>query len=168
MATVSDVPCTKAVVAEAHSTRGEDLNRSQNAQVQEDRNSKSTRPCGDQSRKTSRAAPQRGKMDGETKTISACLRNPELWDLFHSQDTEMIITKAGRYVNVFHGDFLKEIQVYICRINSGSKEFNSTIRCFSSSIDLCTLPRRWNTQASFKTLQIWIFSKKRRKQKIKL
>lgn len=134
MATVSDVPCTKAVVAEAHSTRGEDLNRSQNAQVQEDRNSKSTRPCGDQSRKTSRAAPQRGKMDGETKTISACLRNPELWDLFHSQDTEMIITKAGRYVNVFHGDFLKEIQVYICRINSGSEEFNSTIRCFSSSI----------------------------------
>ena len=142
MATVSDVPCTKAVVAEAHSTRGEDLNRSQNAQVQEDRNSKSTRPCGDQSRKTGRAAPQRGKMDGETKTISACLRNPELWNLFHSQDTEMIITKAGRYVNVFHGDFLKEIQVYICRINSGSKEFNSTIKCFSSSIDLCTLPRR--------------------------
>ena len=166
MATVSDVPCTKPVVVEAHFTRGEDLNRSQNAQVQEDRNSKSTRPCGDQSRKTSRAAPRRGKMDGETKTISACLRNPELWDLFHSQDTEMIITKAGRYVNVFHGVFWKEIQVYICRINSGSKEFNSTIRCFSSSIDLCTLPRRWSTQASFKTLQIWIFSKKRRKQKI--
>lgn len=130
MATVSDVPCAKAVAAEAHSTRGEDSNRSQNAQVQEDRNSKSRTPCGDQSKKTSRLAPRRGKMDDETKTISACLRNPELWDLFHSQDTEMIITKAGRYVNVFHGVFWKEIQVYICCINSGRKEFNSTIMCF--------------------------------------
>lgn len=135
LATVSDVPCTKAVVAEAHSTRGEDLTRSQNAQVQEDRNSKSTRPCGDRSRKTSRAAPRRRKMDGETKTISACLRNPELWDLFHSQDTEMIITKAGRYVNVYHGVFWKEIQVYICRINSGRKLKSSIVRLCVFKLD---------------------------------
>ncbi|XP_068740032.1 T-box transcription factor mls-1-like [Montipora capricornis] len=35
-------------------------------------------------------------MEGEGKTISARLRNPELWELFHQEETEMIITKAGR------------------------------------------------------------------------
>ena len=37
-------------------------------------------------------------MESEAKTISARLRNPELWELFHREETEMIISKAGRYV----------------------------------------------------------------------
>ena len=100
MATVSKADsCAKPVVTEAHSTRDENAKRNQHAPDYEDRNSKSKRPCEDQSRKAGRAV--RGRkttMDGEAKTISARLRNPEIWDLFHSEETEMIITKAGRYV----------------------------------------------------------------------
>ena len=108
IATVSKESCPKAVVAEAHSTRDEDVKRSQNAQVHKDWNSKSKRPCDYPSKKAVCAA--RGeKMDGEAKTISVRLRNPELWDMFHRQDTEMIITKAGRYVDIFSCVLLEEL-----------------------------------------------------------
>lgn len=91
IATVPTDTCPKAVVAEAHSTRDETTKGTPDAQ---DRNSKSKRPCAEKRRKK---AGGKTTMEGETRTISARLRNPELWDLFNREETEMIITKAGRY-----------------------------------------------------------------------
>lgn len=86
--------CTeKTVVAETHSTR--DKASKQNTDAQ-DRNCKSKRHC--EARKKNIQAANRAKMEGEQSSITARLRNQELWEMFHREETEMIITKAGRYL----------------------------------------------------------------------
>ena len=37
----------------------------------------------------------------DTDSIRVTLQNKEMWTKFHAVGTEMIITKAGRYVNLF-------------------------------------------------------------------
>ena len=93
IATTSKDACSEVVLAEAHSTRDETLERVPDAQ---DRNSKSKRPCGNQKQRAAGATGGKTTMEGEARTISARLRNPELWEVFRREETEMIITKAGR------------------------------------------------------------------------
>lgn len=95
VATHREHACSEPVVAKTHSSRDPASKRNQDAQNQ---NSKSERPC-EARRKTTPAA-HITAMEGnrEGRTISARLRNQELWEVFHSEETEMIITKAGRLV----------------------------------------------------------------------
>lgn len=101
--------CPKAVLVGTHSTREKPTRRGPDAQ---DRNSKSKRPCENR-RKKAGAASGKTSMEGEARTISARLRNPELWELFHREETEMIITKAGRYVFIQFICFLAKFKVVI-------------------------------------------------------
>lgn len=90
IATLRKDTCSEAVVAKTHSSRDQASKRNPDAQ---DQTAKSKRPCEARRKNGSAAA-----MEGEGTTISARLRNQELWEMFHSQETEMIITKAGRSV----------------------------------------------------------------------
>ena len=96
--------CLKVVLPEARSTREETSKRAQGAR---NRNFKSKRPLGIRKQNAAgRLTGEKATMEGEGKTISARLRNPELWELFHQEETEMIITKAGRYVQTLITSFL--------------------------------------------------------------
>ena len=88
--------CPKAVVVETHSPRAQSSKR--NPSHAQARNSKSKKPRETRKKKTTAA--NRTTMEDEGRTISARLRNQELWEMFHREETEMIITKAGRYVLV--------------------------------------------------------------------
>ncbi|KAL9988918.1 hypothetical protein ACROYT_G003413 [Oculina patagonica] len=80
IATLRKDTCIEAVIAKTHSSRDQASKRNPDAQ--------------DQTAKTKR--PRDAAMEGEGRTISARLRNQELWEMFHGEETEMIITKAGR------------------------------------------------------------------------
>lgn len=121
IATTSKDTCTKVVLAEAHSTRDETSKRTPDAQ---DRNSKSNRPCGNHKKRAAGTTGGKTTMEGEARTISARLRNPELWEVFRREETEMIITKAGRYVGFLVYMFCGEIFVSINRPNT----INSSVR----------------------------------------
>lgn len=88
-----DDACWKAVEAETHSSRDQTSKRCPDAQ---DQNSKSNRPCEARGKKAPAANRTAMEGDREGRTISARLRNQELWEMFNSEGTEMIITKAGR------------------------------------------------------------------------
>ena len=90
-----DDACWKAVEAETHSSRDQTSKRCPDAQ---DQNSKSNRPCEAKGKKPPAANGTAMEGDREGRTISARLRNQELWEMFNSEGTEMIITKAGRLV----------------------------------------------------------------------
>ena len=51
-----------------------------------------TKPSCQNSQETS------GQIKTEDSNVRVNLQNKEMWDKFHSVGTEMIITKAGRYV----------------------------------------------------------------------
>ena len=102
ISTLHSDTCPEAVVAETHSSRVQVSKPNPDAQC---RNSKSKRPC-EAARKKASAA-NRTTMEGEGRTISARLRNQELWAMFHREETEMIITKAGRSVFSFNFYVLK-------------------------------------------------------------
>lgn len=89
--------CPEAVVAETHSSRVQVSKPNPDAQ---DRNSKFKRPC--EARRKKASAANRTTMESEGRTMSARLRNQELWAMFHREETEMIITKAGRSVFSFN------------------------------------------------------------------
>lgn len=93
ISTLRSDTCCKADVAETHSSRVQ-VSKPNHA-VAQDQNSKS-RPYKAPRKKASAA--NRTAMEGEGRTISARLRNQELWMTFHREETEMIITKAGRLV----------------------------------------------------------------------
>ena len=86
------------VASETHSSRVQ-VSKPNHPDAQ-DRNSKSKRPCEAPRKKAS--AINRTAMEGEGRTISARLRNQDLWAMFHREETEMIITKAGRFVFSFN------------------------------------------------------------------
>lgn len=91
---ISTLPIdTCAERVEMHSTRVRTLQLNTDAQ---DRNSKTKRLFQGSRGKIHTA--KRTKMEGEHSTITVRLRNKELWEMFHLEETEMIITKAGRYV----------------------------------------------------------------------
>lgn len=91
---ISTLPIdTCAERVEMHSTRVRTLQLNTDAQ---DRNSKTKRLFQGSRGKIHIA--KRTKMEGEHSTITVRLRNKELWEMFHLEETEMIITKAGRYV----------------------------------------------------------------------
>lgn len=93
--TASKNACPKVVLIESCSSREESSKR---APIARSRNFKSTRSLGKRRKQNapSRLTGGKAAMENEGKTISARLRNPELWQVFHEEETEMIITKAGR------------------------------------------------------------------------
>jgi len=100
ISTLPSDTCPEDVGAEKHSSRVRVSKPNPDAQ---DQNSKSKRPR-EAPRKKASAAKRTG-MEGESRTISARLRNQELWMMFHREETEMIITKAGRFVFLFNFTF---------------------------------------------------------------
>ena len=122
IATNSKDTCSRVLLAEAHSTRDETSKRTPDAQ---DRNFKSKRPCGNHKKRAVGATGGKTTMEGEARTISARLRNPELWEVFRREETEMIITKAGRYVGFLVYMFFGEIR--FVSINHPNT-INSTVR----------------------------------------
>lgn len=90
--------CPEDLVAETHSSRVQ-VSKTNHPDAQ-DRNSKSKRPCEAPRKKAS--ATNRTAIEDEGRTISARLRNQDLWAMFHREETEMIITKAGRFVFSFN------------------------------------------------------------------
>ena len=100
ISTLRSDTCPEDGVAEKHSSRVQVSKPNPDAQ---DQNSKSKRPCEAPRKKVSAA--KRTTMEGESRTISARLRNQELWMMFHREETEMIITKAGRFVFLLNFTF---------------------------------------------------------------
>ena len=98
ISTLRSDTCPEDLVAETHSSRDQVSKQNPDAQG---RNSKSKRPR-EAPRKKRAAAANRTAMEGEGRTISARLRNQDLWAMFHRVETEMIITKAGRSVFSFN------------------------------------------------------------------
>ena len=110
ISTLRSDTCPEADVAETHSSRVQVSKPNPDAQ---DRNSKSKRPWEASRKKANRTA-----MEDEGRTISARLRNQELWVMFHREETEMIITKAGRSVYSFNFYVLRVETKWVYRITS--------------------------------------------------
>ena len=124
--------CSKALVHTANSTRDDESKWMKNPQIQR----LQAKGVSVARRKRQAETKAMAAKEGATGTVFVQLRSLELWQMFYRQETEMIITKAGRYVSLklFHLESDKRIFGKMAGL-----DFQESKRLFSLPLPVLTM-----------------------------